>query len=190
MAISTSERREISLLFDGAEFIPPEILSAVKKTLFAAKKKHSLNHETFKDLIQTCLMKIWALERKFESESPAYFGCLVKNTVIDYCRERAKLSRLAVAPDEDFFTVGETEMMNDALHQIHSKRDLDDLIQAVLDDEEAAVIILSFFEGLSLYQISIHLEISVSTVKRRRFDAVQKLRSGLRPAVFQTKGLA
>lgn len=103
---------------------------------------------------------------------------LVHNTVVDCCRQRAKRSRHDAKPEESF-TVDEIEMMNDALRQMYSKRDLDELIHTVLNDEEVAVIKLKFYEGFTLKQIAVLLGIKLSQVKSCRAEAVQKLRSRL-----------
>jgi len=184
MAMSKAERNEIDALFDGGEFIPAEILLVVKKMLFVARRQYHLNHETFRDLIQTCLMKIWVLEGEFKSKPVAYFAQLVNNTIADCCRKQAKLARMDSKPDE-FFSFNEREVMNDALRQMYSKVDLDALIHSVLDDEEAAVFILRFYQGLTLNQISVLLELKLSKVKRRHSDAIQKLRGNLRSVAFR-----
>ena len=222
---SFSKRKEIDLLFDGAEFIPAKILEVVRHRLFAAQKKYGFDHETFKDLIQICLIKTWAaleeskiestgdlektpktnlrdaseqeskivslvaVEKDSKTESLAYFSVLVRNTVFDYIRLRGRLSRYEVPSYQESLGFGETDMMDEGLRQICSKTELDEIIHRVLTDEEAAVIILHFLEGFSLYQISIHLERSVTTVKRRRETAVQKLRCAFREASSLSKGL-
>jgi len=180
---SNSEKKEIQLLFEGLDFIPLEILEAVKITIFAERRKHRFGLETFKDLIQICLLEVWAKEDKFAVKPPEYFGRIVKNKVNDYCRQRVRMFRLAA--DVERTSANEIDIMNDVLCQGYTKRELDDLIHTLLDDDEAAVICLSFFEGFSTQQISVRLNMGLSTVKRRRAEAILKLRSRLRPVVFQ-----
>lgn len=179
MAMSDEERREINRLFEGGELIPSEILVMVRKRLFKAKRRYHLDHETFKDLVQTCLLKIWKLENEFTNKPLVYFGGVVQHAVMDCCRERAKMS-FSDVESEEFFSINEIGMMNDVLTLMYSKCYVDRLIHTVLDDEETAIFKLRLYEGLTFERISALLELSLATVKRRNSDAVEKLRSRLR----------
>jgi len=181
---SNSKRREIDLLFDGADFIPPHILDAVKHTLLREQNRRGFDHDTFKDLIQTCLIKTWrTLEKESKEKGPGYFVDLVRNTIIDHVRARSTRSRYEVPSYSESLGVNEIAMMDEALRQMRSKTELDEIIHSVLDDKEIAIVDMYFFQGFSLYQISIRQEVSVKTVQNRRDAAVEKLRGGFRRAV-------
>jgi len=183
-----SKQEDINKVFERAEaFIPPEILGPVRDFLFAARRKYNLNHEAFDDLMQTCLMKIWALESEFNRWPPVYFVGIARKTIFDSFRERAKWSR-NTAKVKELFSINEKEMMNVVLRQVYSKGDFDRLITSVLNDEEAAVVILRFGEDLTLKQISVVLELSLATVKRRLSKAVHKLRSHVRRTASERQG--
>ena len=177
----TSKRKAINNLFKGAEdFIPPEILDLVQSYILAVYPKFDLNLETIEDLVQVCLRKIWILAREFKSKPPIYFVGVAHNTLVDGYREQVRLSRLDAKLKEGFI-VNEKKMMRDALRKIYSKVDFDALIRSVLSDEERAVIIMKCAEDKTFRQISLELDLSPSTVKRRHSTALQKLRSKLRP---------
>jgi RNA polymerase sigma factor (sigma-70 family) len=179
-----SNREEINKLFERSEeFIPPEILEPVRNFVFAAQRKYGLNHETFKDLVQECLIKIWTLERKFKSQPPIYFVGVARNTIVDGCREQARSSRMD-AKLKEFFSINEEQMMNDVLRQMYSKVEFDALIRTVLTDEEAAVVIRRC-EGLTLQRISVVMGLSLTTVNRRYSKALKKLRKQLRPVATE-----
>lgn len=185
MASSNTDRERIKKLFvAGAELIPPEILDLVETILDRAQRRYYLNHETFEDLVEDCLVDIWKLEDKFNSKPLAYFAKVVNNKVADCCREQAELSRVEAKPEE-FFSIIEREVKNDALSQMYSRVELDQLIHTVLDKDEVEVITLKFYAGWTLNRIAARLKVSQSTVNRLYSAALLKLRSKLRSGAFR-----
>ena len=170
--------RQVNALFRGSEsFIPEDILKVVRTTLFAANREYKFPPEDFADIAQSCLAKVWQKEDKFKTELPAYFGRIVKNTVVDYFRRSSRDAVQYKGNLEDLAAL-EVEFREKTLRCHYSKSELFDLI-AELDHVEAAIVFFKFYEGLTYQQISVHLAISVSAVKRRLAKALINLRRKL-----------
>jgi RNA polymerase sigma factor (sigma-70 family) len=174
-------QKNLDVLFRNAEtFVAKHVLEAVKKTLLAAQRQYHFTQEDLEDITQICLIKVWQEQAKYEAEHPRYFGRIVKNTVVDHLRTHSKEAGFRAVGEWNSLSQKEEEVMRGALRLSYSKHELDARITRILNDEEAAVLSLRFYEDYNYEEIAGVLGLSKSTIKRRLFNALLKLQRVMR----------
>jgi len=172
------DRRHIHRLFEDAQvFLPTHVIDEVKRTILSEDRKYRFDEQDLEDIILTCLLKAWQKLGNFE-HPPGYFGRIVKNTVVNFFRRQARTLAADSFDDRDLSLL-ERAAMTEALNCCFSKTELIDLIIKTLDAEEASVVFFRLYECYTYKQISMQLDIAVSTVKRRYGKALEALRANL-----------
>lgn len=137
-----------------------------------------LNDETAaEEATQDTFMKVWAGAARFDAERgtpAAWVSRIVRNVAIDRLRTMRRQSGL----DTSLEVVEEERSLLPAVADWQDRERLPGLRLALeaLPPDQAAVLALSYFGGLSQSEIAEHLNIPVGTVKTRMRIGLQKLR--------------
>lgn len=136
------------------------------------------DHGLAEDLVQTALARTYAAWPKVRSvgAAPAYARTTLVNTAAEWFRKRSWRREL---PSEH---VGEP----DAAHHDPSLRPTVIAALGLLAPRQRAVIVLRFFEDLSVAETARALGCSEGTVKSQTSDALATLRTHLGDAVVPT----
>ena len=125
------------------------------------------------DLSQDCFMHAWDKLQTFSGRG-SFIGWLLKVAYTTFLQSKRKSKRYAEILDEVGHKM-ETEGQNFSV-QSEELADLDKLL-AVLDDDERAIMIMSYACGLSHREISDATSMPVGTVKSVIFRGKQKIRT-------------
>lgn len=123
---------------------------------------------TAEDLVQTALAKAWVAWWRIEGEADPYVHRIIVNTHASWWRKKRReevpTERLPEPADPRDFTdeVGSRHALRQAL--------------GALSKRQRAVIVLHYFEGLTLMQCADALGCSLSTVKTQLGRALKRLR--------------
>lgn len=111
------------------------------------------NEQDAEDLCSTVFMKAWANLPDYDGERASvstWLFSIAHNAVVDHLRARrpsAELTETIPAPERD----PELEALAQALES--------------LPDRERDVIVLHYYQGLTLKEIAVHMRLAYSTVK-------------------------
>ncbi|WP_431932677.1 SigE family RNA polymerase sigma factor [Nonomuraea jabiensis] len=126
------------------------------------------NRATAEDLVQTALAKAWVAWKRIEGDPDRYVHRIIVNTHTSWWRRkwRAELPapHLPDRPDPRDFTneVGRWQELREAV--------------AGLSDRQRAIIVLHYYEELTLMQCADVLGCSLGTVKTQLTRALKRLR--------------
>ena len=125
------------------------------------------------DLSQDCFMHAWDKLQTFSGRG-SFIGWLLKVAYTTFLQSKRKSKRYAEILEQ----VGHKMDMEGKSFSVQSEEvtDLDKLL-SVLDDEERAIIIMSYACGLSHREISDATSMPVGTVKSVIFRGKQKIRT-------------
>jgi RNA polymerase sigma-70 factor (ECF subfamily) len=139
----------------------------VRNVLYNMGAKESLD-----DLVQEAFIRIWkGLPLfSFKSSLKTWIYRITINTVIDHHRKN-KLFPVSIPVESNMTQTDESEMVSLTLED--------------LDEDHRSVVVLFYFEDLSLREISKSLEIPEGTVKSRLSNAKKKMKIFL-----ESKGLS
>lgn len=138
------------------------------------------DHQLAEDLTQTALAKTYASWRKVKepAAAPAYARVVLAHTAASWFRRRSWRNEL---PTE---TLPDTGID----HDLSTSRALLDAL-ATLAPRQRAVVVLRYYDDLSVRDVASALGISEGTVKSQTSDALARLRTQLGDAVLpQTEG--
>jgi RNA polymerase sigma-70 factor (sigma-E family) len=128
------------------------------------------DHQLAEDLVQAALAKTYASWRKVKdpAAAPAYARVVLANTAASWFRRRSWRNEQP------------TEPLPDSGHE-HDPSDRPTLAAAlgVLPPRQRAVIVLRYYEDLSVREVALALGISEGTVKSQTSDALGRLREQL-----------
>lgn len=130
------------------------------------------------DCVQNAILQAWKRKKAFHS-APAFKSFLyvtIRNEVINIIRKNSAREKYISELEDDVFfcdTIIEQEV-----HQL--------LYQAVnnLPEKHRVIFEMSFIEGLKNIEIAKHLDISESSVQKRKASALEILREKLDPAIY------
>lgn len=123
----------------------------------------------FQDIAQDAFMKAWRARKTFQfnSDPKTWIYRIAINCVLDFLRKKKRdESRLS---SDDINSVAASNSNINTEKTIQSA-----LLQIPLDDR--LLVVLHYFEGLSVKEISLVLKIATGTVKSRLFSAREKLK--------------
>jgi RNA polymerase sigma-70 factor (sigma-E family) len=138
------------------------------------------DHQLAEDLVQTALAKTYASWRKVKepAAAPAYARVVLANTAASWFRRRSWRNE---HPTE--------QLPEGAIHGDPSTRPAVVDALRTLAPRQRAVIVLRYYDDLSVREVATALGISEGTVKSQTSDALARLRTQLGDAVVpQTLG--
>ena len=127
------------------------------------------NEQDAEDLCSAVFMKAWTKLPDYDGQRAAvstWLFTIAHNTVVDFLRSRrpsAELTDTIPAPERD----PELEALAEALEAIPLR--------------ERDVIVLHYYQGLTLKEIAVHMRLAYSTVKLCHSRALEMLGQMLRP---------
>jgi RNA polymerase sigma-70 factor (sigma-E family) len=128
------------------------------------------DHQQAEDLAQTALTKTYASWHRIKdvSAAPAYAHTVLTNTVTNWFRSRSRRREqpVVMVPEQ-----GEEHDSSTRLAVVAALADL--------PARQRAVIVLRYFEDLSVRHVAEALGTSEGTVKKQTFDALKRLRGRL-----------
>ncbi|MDR1604843.1 MAG: RNA polymerase sigma factor [Gracilibacteraceae bacterium] len=146
------------------------IVEEKKQSIYRMAYSYAHNENDALDIVQDAVYKAYISISKLKS--PEFFGTwfyrIALNCARDFVRQSRKITPVA---DEVLANIAANDMYG-------AREDSVDLSRALekLGDKYRTVVLLRFFEELSLDEIAAVLEIPVSTVKTRLYRALEKLK--------------
>ena len=136
-------------------------------------RKLSGDHALADDLAQDCFMRAWDKLASFSGRG-SFIGWMLKIAYTTFLQSKRKSKRYA----EVLESAGQVADQESGTHTApaHELHDLDRLL-AVLDEEERAIIVMSYACGLSHREIGDATDMPVGTVKSIIFRGKEKIRA-------------
>ncbi len=136
-------------------------------------RKLSGDHSLADDLAQDCFMRAWDKIASFSGRG-SFIGWMLKIAYNTFLQSKRKSKRYA----EVLESAGHVADQASGAHTVpvHELNDLDRLL-AVLDEEERAIIVMSYACGLSHREIGDATDMPVGTVKSIIFRGKEKIRA-------------
>ncbi|MDR1069721.1 MAG: RNA polymerase sigma factor [Gracilibacteraceae bacterium] len=153
---------------DGQSFY--RIVEEKKQSVYRMAYGYARNEEDALDIVQDAVYKAYVSISKLKT--PEFFGTwfyrIALNCAKDFVKKNSKVTTVA---DEVLVNIPDRDMYE-------AREERADLNRALgsLGEKYKEVVLLRFFEELSLDEIAAVLEIPVSTVKTRLYRALEKLR--------------
>lgn len=173
---------------------PAELIQQYGPLVWKIVSAYLHNPEDIQECVNDIFCDLYLLGERYNPEKGSYTAFLsstARNKAIDqYRKNQTRISGLLPgAPKIDFqtaavFAAGSTTQRLspdefpspvDMAEKIAQRLDLEQAI-ASLSTEEAQLIRLKYFEGMTIKEIAASLELSYETVKKRHQRALQKLR--------------
>lgn len=137
------------------------------------------DHQLAEDLVQTSLAKTYASWRKVKepAAAPAYARTVLANTAASWFRRRGWRNERP------------TETLPEAVHE-HDPSTRPALVEALstLAPRQRAVVVLRYYDDLSVREVAHALGISEGTVKSQTSDALARLRALLGDEIATSEG--
>lgn len=136
-------------------------------------RKLSGDYALADDLAQDCFMRAWDKLSSFSGRG-SFIGWMLKIAYTTFLQSKRKSKRYA----EILESAGQVTVQESGNHTapVHELNDLDRLL-AVLDEEERAIIVMSYACGLSHREIGDATNMPVGTVKSIIFRGKEKIRT-------------
>jgi RNA polymerase sigma-70 factor (ECF subfamily) len=153
---------------DGDSFY--QLVEEKKQSIYRMAYSYTHNAEDALDIVQEAVYKAYTSITKLKS--PEYFGTwfyrIAMNCTLDFVKKNSKVVAIS---DDILVNMASDEGRDTTEDRVDVQRAL-----AALDEKDRGVVILRFFEELSLDEIAEVLQIPLSTVKSRLYRAMQKLK--------------
>lgn len=165
----TAPKTEVPSIEQEFEQVYHEYYSLVRAAIFRMCGERDLD-----DMVQEAFMRVWRARKSFRGHSnpKTWVYRVAINAGIDFLRKRQREENRRTEKD---FELVASEVKDSTDH----KRTIHKALQ-FLSEDHRAIIILHFFQDLSLEEISDALEIPPGTVKSRLFYARKALAECLR----------
>ncbi|MDR0434528.1 MAG: RNA polymerase sigma factor [Gracilibacteraceae bacterium] len=153
---------------DGQSFY--RIVEEKKQSVYRMAYSYARNEEDALDIVQDAVYKAYVSIGKLKN--PEFFGTWFYRIALNCARDFVKKNRKVIA-------VADEVLVNIPDHDMYEAREESaDLTRALetLGEKYKTVVLLRFFEELSLDEIAAVLKIPVSTVKTRLYRALEKLK--------------
>ncbi len=138
-------------------------------------------HEEAEEVAQDTFIKAFESLSSYRGESKfsSWLYSIAYRKALDSFRKNKKFSSVELVED---ITEGEVSTIEDALHYLESKERKQHIRECIqkLDEDEAAIITLYYYEEQSVREISALTELSESNVKVKLFRSRKKLFSLLK----------
>jgi RNA polymerase sigma-70 factor (sigma-E family) len=138
------------------------------------------DHQLAEDLVQTALAKTYASWRKVKepAAAPAYARVVLANTAASWFRRRSWRNEHPTAELPEGASYGDPSIRPAVVDALRT-----------LAPRQRAVVVLRYYDDLSVREVATALGISEGTVKSQTSDALARLRTQLGDAVIpQTLG--
>lgn len=142
----------------------------------------NLSPENAEELVQETMIKVWRRAPTFSSahaSASTWIYTIARNTRIDWFRKHSRQDPLALHAD-DIYGHNEEESPYSTLVQMRKNGQIHERLTE-LPQQQAEVLQMMYFQGLSGQQVADVLAIPLGTVKSRIRLALAKLRIGLTP---------
>lgn len=173
--------RELAAIARGDRFALAALYDRHAPVLMALGLRMLEDHSEVEDVLHDVFVEVWKHAGDFDPERAS-----VKTWIVLRMRSRC-LDRLRAAPRARWRPMGERDDelgkhgLAGGAHDLDQRVDAGRLrgVMAALNDDQRAVIVLGFFDGLSSSEIATELEIPIGTVKSRVRSAMTKMRQAL-----------
>lgn len=143
-------------------------------------KGSGLSPENAEELVQETMIKVWRKSPTYSSahaSASTWIYTIARNTRIDWLRKQNRQDPGALNAD-DLYDTDEDQSPYSSLVQFRTADHISQHLQA-LPREQAEVLTMMYFQGMSGQQVADALELSLGTVKSRIRLALAKLRIGI-----------
>jgi len=143
-------------------------------------KSGGLSPESAEELVQETMIKVWRKSPTYSSthaSASTWIYTIARNTRIDWFRKQNRQDPRALNA-EDLYDTHEDQSPYSSLVQFRAADHISQHLQA-LPREQAEVLTMMYFQGMSGQQVADALELSLGTVKSRIRLALAKLRIGI-----------
>jgi RNA polymerase sigma-70 factor (ECF subfamily) len=159
------------------------IVEGYSRDVFRLAFRITGNEEDAEDAVQETFLRAYRKLQGFEAR--ANFGTwlyrVTANTSIDVLRRRRRTDgRTAPLPEEDGRAVGVPPSQERTVYRRQVRERVESALSC-LSELERSAFVLRHFEEMSLAEVSVSLETTVSATKQALFRAVKKLRKSLAP---------
>lgn len=163
---------KVKLAIKGDDKSFYELIQLRKETLYRVAYTYVKNQEDSLDILSETVYKAYVSIKKLKE--PKYFNTwltrIMVNTAIDFIRKNKKVVYLDDNP------------LSEAVYNEDFNEDRMDLFDAVdkLNEKHKSIIILKYFEDMTLKEIADVMECPLGTVKTNLHRALEQLRSNLK----------
>ena len=143
-------------------------------------KGGNLNAESAEELVQETMIKVWRKSPTYSSAHAAastWIYTIARNTRIDWFRKQSRQNPHALHAD-DLYDTREEQSPYSTLVQFRTADHIGEHLRE-LPREQAEVLTMMYFKGMSGQQVADALQLSLGTVKSRVRLALAKLRIGV-----------
>ena len=152
-------------------------------------KSGSLTQDSAEELVQETMVKVWRKSPSFKPENASastWIYTIARNTRIDWFRKQSRQDPEALHAEDIYDDNEQTPYSTLARirRSSHVNQQLSELPQ-----EQAEVLKMMYFQGLSGQQIADSLDLPLGTVKSRTRLALAKLKIGLTPTYQEHLGV-
>lgn len=157
------------------------------KKIYNFLRKYPLNNEEKQDIIQDSYFKLFSKSSYYnasDSKFTTWFYTIIKNTAIDYLREKKHKGRnlvnktLDASYFSDFIRSQTFDSPEETLHKKELYNLIDNLIKK-LPSKQRQIIQLVFRENPAYKELSKRLDCPISTIKARIHKGKQSLKKQL-----------
>lgn len=176
-----------------------EVYSATKETAYYTAKKIVKNEEDTQDVLQEAYVQMLSKVKNLEKTESfvSWFNMIVANKAKDVLKKNNKYVFVDNKNDQDedmpdFFESreyeGEEFKPGADIEKDELRRDVLEIIDS-LSDEKRAVVMLYYYDNMTIKEIAEALDISEGTVKSRLFSARKDLALGVKELEKKNKSL-
>ena len=175
---SSDEATQLLLrIADGDDEALRDLYRLYGRLAFSLAIRILANQEQAEDAVQEAFLRVWRNANRYDPARGAFstwFGRMVRNLCIDVLRRRDPLSRAGPLDDVDRWTRASEPTDNAVLDRIIIREAF-----LRLPGDQARVLDLAYFQGLTHREIAELLSIPEGTVKSRMRLGLQKMRAHL-----------
>jgi len=177
--VTNSDQAEqlLNRIADGDDEALRDLYRLYGRLAFSLAIRILANQEQAEDAVQEAFLRVWRNANRFDPARGAFstwFGRMVRNLCIDVLRRRDPLSRAGPLDDVDRWTRASEPTDNAVLDRIIIREAF-----LRLPGDQARVLDMAYFQGLTHREIAGVLSIPEGTVKSRMRLGLQKMRSHL-----------
>lgn len=143
-------------------------------------KGGNLSAETVEDLVQETMIKVWRKSPTYSSahaSASTWIYTIARNTRVDWYRKQTRQDPRALNAD-DLYDTENDQSPHSTLVQFRTADHIGQHLRE-LPEEQAKVLTMMYFQGMSGQQVADALQLSLGTVKSRIRLALAKLRIGV-----------
>jgi len=174
-----NDRKIIEDILQGNYNEFSHIMNKYHNELFKYIYKIVLNYDTTEDLLQEFFMLLYEKLHKYNSDKAAFrtwMYRLVTNYMISYLRKN-KQDMYYVKDDSEFdFLVANEDNHDEIIIKDEQMKTVVNIMKQVLNPKQLNIMILHYFSGLSVKEISESLDIPIKTLYKSIKSSLNKIR--------------